>query len=59
MGAKYLEADGVKISAKQGARLVATGGAEEREKCFLGEFLCMGGLIDTAAEKSVDGLLVP
>src|SRR5690349_10031733 len=59
MGTKYFETDGVEISAKQGARLVASSGAEQREKCFLGEFFRVGGFGDAAAKKSIDGLLVP
>ena len=59
VGTKYLETDGVKISAKQSPRLVATGGAEQGEKCFLGEFFRVGGFGEAAAKESIDGLLVP
>jgi len=58
MGAKDFEGNGVEIGAKEGARLVTRGGAEENEKCFLREFFGVRRIGSAAAEESKNGLLV-
>jgi hypothetical protein len=59
VGAQDSEANGVEIGAKEGAGLVAGGGAEEGKKSFLCQFFRVGGFENAAAEKSENGLLVP
>ena len=59
VGAQDLEANGVEISAEEGARLVAGGGAEKSKKSFLCQFFRMGRFENAAAEESENELLVP
>jgi hypothetical protein len=58
MSAEDFEGNGVKIGAEKSAGFVAGSGAEQREESFLGKFLRMGGIRDTAAKKAEERLFV-
>ncbi len=58
MCAENLETNSVEIGAEEGARFVASGGAQQSDESLLGQFLCLGGFGDTTPKETIDRLLV-
>ena len=57
VGAKNLEVNGVKIGAKEGARLIVISGAKQCEERFLGEFFRVGRICNAPTKEAVKGVV--